>query len=103
MSSLKNPENESENPAPMPKRLQGQGGFSHDSDPAGQQGAAHAGKKAKMAPQPSAPPGLEQDAFGNAIPFEQRTEDDQELARGGLKDASRQGVPRPRENARSGD
>jgi len=101
MSSLKNPENETENPAPMPKRLQGQGGFSHDSDPAGRQGAA--GKKAKMAPQPSAPPGLEQDAFGNTIPFEQRTEDDQELARGGLKDASRQGVPRPRENARSGD
>lgn len=39
-------------------------------------------KKAKMAPQPSAPPGLEQDSRGNAIPFEQRTEDDQELARG---------------------
>lgn len=39
-------------------------------------------KKAKMAPQPSAPPGLEQDNRGNAIPFEQRTEDDQELARG---------------------
>lgn len=58
MASTKNPENEAENPAPMPKSLQGRGGNSHDSDPAGQQG----GKKAKMAPQPSAPPGLEQDA-----------------------------------------
>jgi len=63
MSSIKNPENEAENPAPMPKSQQ-------------------AGK-AKMAPQPSAPPGLEQDALGNAIPFEQRTPEDQELARGG--------------------
>ena len=39
-----------------------------DDDPAGQQG----GKKAKMAPQPSA----------DAIPFEQRTGEDQEMARG---------------------
>jgi len=85
MSSLKNPENEAENPAPMPQSQQGQGGASHDTDPAGQQGGTHGGKKAKMAPQPSAPPGLEQDARGNAIPFEQRTEDDQELARGGKK------------------
>jgi hypothetical protein len=83
MSSSKNPENEAENPASMPKSQQGKGGISHDGDPAGQQG----GKKAKMAPQPSAPPGLEQDAHGNAIPFEQRTEDDQELARGGVKPA----------------
>jgi hypothetical protein len=81
MSSSKNPENEAENPAPMPRTQQGQGGVSHDSDPAGQQGASV--RKAKMAPQPSAPPGLEQDALGNAIPFEQRTEEDQELARGG--------------------
>ena len=72
MSSLKNPENEAEHPAPMPKSQQG------------------GGKKAKMAPQPSAPPGLEQDALGNAIPFEQRTEEDQELARGGAKHARRQ-------------
>jgi len=87
MSSIKNPENEAETPAPMPKSQQGQGGTSHHSDPAGQQGGT---KKAKMAPQPSAPPGLEQDALGNAIPFDQRTPEDQELARGGVKPASRQ-------------
>ena len=74
MSSIKKPENEARNPVPMPKVLQGQGG---------------AGKKARMAPQPSAPPGLEQDALGYAIPFEQRTEDDQEMARRGVKDTSR--------------
>jgi hypothetical protein len=67
MSSTKNPENEAEIPAPMPRSLQG-------------------GKKAKMAPQPSVPPGLEQDAHGNAIPFEQRTQDDQDMARRGVKD-----------------
>jgi len=42
-------------------------------------------KKAKMAPQPSAPPGTEQDNCGNAIPFEQGTEDDQYFARSGHK------------------
>ena len=84
MSSIKNPENEAQNPAPMPKSRQGQGGTSHDTGPAGQQGG-----KAKMSPQPSAPPGLEQDALGNAIPFEQRTPEDQELARGGVKPTAR--------------
>lgn len=74
----KNPESEADHPAPMPASLQGKGGHSHDNDPADQQ----AGKKAKMAPQPSATPGLEQDAYGNSIPFEQRTEEDQEKARG---------------------
>jgi hypothetical protein len=63
MSSTKNPEHEAENPAPMERSQQGQ-----------------SGKKAKMAPQPDAPPGLEQDNHGNAIPFEQRTEEDQKLA-----------------------
>jgi len=87
MSSLKNPQNEAETPAPMPKSQQGKGGTSHDSDPAGQQGGQQGVKKARMAPQPSAPPGLEQDAHGNPIPFEQRTEEDQELARGGVKPA----------------
>jgi hypothetical protein len=67
MSSIKNPENEAEAPAPMPRQ----------------------GKKAKMAPQSSAPPGLEQDAAGDAIPFEQRTAEDQELARGGSRPAIR--------------
>jgi hypothetical protein len=60
----------------------------HDSDnppvsPEGSRHGADHGKKAKMAPQPSAPPGLEQDSEGNAIPFEQRTEDDQEKSRRG--------------------
>ena len=85
MASIKNPENEAENPAPMPKSQQGQGGNSRDSDPAGQQGGTEGGKKSRMAPQPSAPPGLEQDAHGNAIPFEERTEEDQEKARRGHK------------------
>jgi hypothetical protein len=40
-------------------------------------------KKAKMAPQPSARPGLEQDSKGAAIPFDQRTEEDKEKARHG--------------------
>jgi len=91
MSSLKKPENEAENPAPMPRSQQGRGGVSHDGDPSGQQGGVHAGKKAKMAPQPSAAPGLEQDQLGNAIPFEQRTEDDQELARGGANKSQQLG------------
>ena len=64
MSSIKNPENEAEKPAPMPRQTQD-------------------GKKAKMAPHPTAPPGLEQDARGNAIPFEQRTEEDKEKTLGG--------------------
>jgi len=66
MSSVKNPEHEAETPAPMPQSQQGE----------------HV-NKAKMAPQPSAPPGFEQDQHGNAIPFEQRTEEDQEKARHG--------------------
>jgi hypothetical protein len=38
-----------------------------------------------MAPHPSAPPGLEQDNRGTAVPFELRTEDDKMLARSGHK------------------
>jgi hypothetical protein len=91
MSGVKNPENEADNPAAMPKNQQGQGSAAHGSDdPAGQQGAAHEGRKSKMAPQPSAPAGLEQDSLGSAIPFEQRTEDDQELARSGVKATPRE-------------
>ena len=81
MSSTKNPENEAENPAPMPRAQQGQGGSPKDTDPQGQQGATH---KARMAPLPSAPPGQEQDASGNVIPLPQRTKDDQEKAAKGL-------------------
>ncbi len=83
MASTKNPENEAENPAPMPKSQQGQGGSPRKDDPAGQQGGTQGGKKARMAPQPSAPPALEQDNHGNAIPFEERTEEDQEKVRRG--------------------
>jgi hypothetical protein len=39
-----------------------------------------------MAPQKDAPPGLEQDGRGQAIPFDQRTEEDREKARSGRKD-----------------
>ncbi len=34
--------------------------------------------KPRMAPHPEAPAGLEQDNKGNPIPFEKRTEEDQE-------------------------
>lgn len=44
MSDIKNPDHKAENPAPMPR-----------------------GHKAKMAPHPDAPPGLEQDGRGNVI------------------------------------
>jgi hypothetical protein len=63
MSSIKNPDHEAENPAPMPE-----------------------GHKAKMAPLAEAAPGLEQDGKGNVIPLSQRTKDDQEKARTGRKD-----------------
>ena len=36
--------------------------------------------KAKMAPYPDAPPGLEQDGKGDVIPLSQRTRDDREKA-----------------------
>ena len=36
--------------------------------------------KAKMQPQPDAPPGLETDGKGNVIPLAQRTEEDREKA-----------------------
>jgi len=63
MSSTKNPENEAENPAPMPPR-----------------------QHTKMAPRKDAPAGLEQDSHGNTIPVSQRTQEDQEKARTGRKD-----------------
>jgi hypothetical protein len=78
MASTKNPGHEAEHPAPMPPSQGGKDGTSHHGDTAGQQGATV--KRAKMAPQPSAPPGLEQDSHGNAIPFEERTPEDQEKA-----------------------
>ena len=63
MSSIKNPENEAEDPAPMPPR-----------------------QYSKMAPLPDAPPGLEQDSHGNPIPLSQRTKENQETAITGRKD-----------------
>src|SRR5436190_1560869 len=57
MTSIKNPENEAENPAPM-RSLTG------DQD----------GKRTNTALQPSAVPALEQDSRGNAIPFEEPTQ-----------------------------
>lgn len=39
--------------------------------------------KARMAVPPKAPPGIELDEKGNLIPFDERTEDDQERARSG--------------------
>ncbi len=65
----------------MPLSRKGQGGVTtlRDDDLGGQQGGTE--KKSRMAPQPTAPPGLEQDAHGNAIPFEERTPEDQEKTR----------------------
>jgi hypothetical protein len=45
-----------------------------------------AGPKGRMAPLKEAPPGLEQDGSGNVIPFEQRTKEDQDMARAGRKE-----------------
>lgn len=43
--------------------------------------------KPRMAPNPEAPPGLEQDGKGNVIPFQKRTEDDKEKVRRVIADA----------------
>lgn len=45
-----------------------------------------AAPKGRMAPLKEAPPGLEQDGCGNVIPFEQRTKEDQDMARSGHKE-----------------
>ncbi|MEY4707164.1 MAG: hypothetical protein RJB58_887 [Pseudomonadota bacterium] len=87
MSSTKNPDQEAENPAPMPKASQKTESGAHGSDPEEQQGGTHGGKKAKMAPHSDAPPGLEQDGCGNVIPLSQRTKEDQEKALSGRKNA----------------
>jgi hypothetical protein len=42
--------------------------------------------KPRMAPHPEAPAGLEQDNKGNPIPFEKRTEEDQEKVRQTIAD-----------------
>lgn len=43
--------------------------------------------KPHMALQPDAPAGLEQDSKGRPIPFEKRTEEDQEKVREAIADA----------------
>jgi len=78
--SNKNPEQEAEHPAPMPRGQQGQGGKPQDRDPQGQQGGTGA-HKAKMAVHSGSPPGIELDGKAHVIPVEQRTEADREKAR----------------------
>ena len=80
--SDKNPEQEAEHPAPMPRDQQGQGGKRQDRDPEGQQGGTEGGAhKAKMAVHSGSPPGIELDGKAHVIPVEQRTEADREKAR----------------------
>ena len=80
--STKDPHQESQNPAPMPKSQQGQaqaGGPSHPADPEGQQGHA------KMAVHPQSPPGIELDGKARIIPLDQRTEADRQKSVGSKK------------------
>lgn len=83
MTSTKNPEQEAEHPAPMPRNQQGQGGSPKDRDPAGQQGGYHGEPehKARMAVHSDAPPGIELDGKAHVIPVEQRTKADREKAK----------------------
>ena len=65
----------------------GETGIGHSGDPEltwgnRSQGASNA-PRAKIVPQPSAPPGLQQDNRGYAIPFEEQNEEDQKIARSG--------------------
>jgi hypothetical protein len=55
--SIKNPDDEAQNPAPMPQTHK------------------------KMAPRSDSPPGIELDGEGNVIPFAQRTKEDQDKDR----------------------
>jgi hypothetical protein len=79
--STKNPNQEAEHPAPIPKDQQGQGGSPKDRDPEGQQGGQH---RAKMAIPKDAPPGIELDGKANVIPIEERTEGDRQKALKGI-------------------
>lgn len=76
--SDKNPEQEAEHPAPMPRNQQGQGGKPQDCDPQGQQGGYHGDPHAKMAPHSGS--GIELDGKAQVIPVEQRTEAGREKA-----------------------
>lgn len=55
--------------------------------------------KPRMAPQPDAPPGLEQDGKGHPIPFHRRTRDDQEKVREAVADAMHAGTKNPDQEA----
>jgi hypothetical protein len=83
--SIKNPEEEAEHPAPMPKAQQGQGHTPRPRDPEGQQGGQqkdqHTEKPhAKMAVHSDSPPGIELDGQAHVIPLDQRTESDRRKA-----------------------
>ena len=81
--STKNPEEEAEHPAPMPKAQQGQGHAPKPQDPAGQQGGQNPEKpRAKMAVHSDSPPGIELDGHAHVIPIDQRTEGDRRKALG---------------------
>lgn len=45
-------------------------------------GKPDTGHRPRMAPRKDAPPGQEQDSHGAVIPLDQRTQDDQDRARG---------------------
>jgi hypothetical protein len=47
--------------------------------------------KTRMAPRKDAPPGLEQDGCGRVTPLEQRTKEDREKARTGVKTDPKEG------------
>lgn len=77
--STKDPNKESQNPAPMPKSQQGQGragGPDRPADPQGRQGGHHA----KMAVHSDSPPGIELDGKARIIPLDERTEGDRQKA-----------------------
>ena len=81
--STKNPEQEAQHPAPMPKDQQGQGSAPKPHDPEGQQGGQHGNQpKTKMALPSDSLPGIELDGKAHVIPLGQRTEADQRKALG---------------------
>lgn len=81
--SIKNPNEEAEHPAPMPKNQQGQGHAPRPHDAEGRQGGQLDEKpRAKMAVHSDSPPGIELDGHAHVIPLEQRTESDRRKALG---------------------
>jgi len=81
--SIKNPGQEAEHPAPMPKNQQGQGHAPRPHDAEGRQGGQLDKKpRAKMAVHSDSSPGIELDGQAHAIPLELRTESDRRKALG---------------------